>query len=74
MFEQHVIADRVDERSQALRAKNLFIPKRDKETREGFLAQIFDRFRRPEPGPQLDFDQGAEIGGEMFLRAIVSRP
>ncbi len=74
MLQQNVIADGVYERSQAVGLKNLAVAQGHKKTGKGFLTDILDGFRRLQAGAQLDFDQRAEVGGKMLLRAEVSGP
>jgi hypothetical protein len=74
VLQQDVIANGVDVGSEALGLENLSIAQGDEKTGKGFLADIFDGFGRIKAGAQLDFDERAEIGGKMLLRAEVRSP
>src|SRR5208282_4220571 len=71
---QHIVANRVHERSQALRMQDFSLAQSHIEPDKGLLTHIFDGLSRRQSGTQFYLDQSGEIGAKMLLRAKVSRP
>src|SRR3974390_2670909 len=67
MLQQNVIADRIDERPQAVGLKNLAIAQSHKESGKRLLPHVFDGLRGLQARAQFDLDQRAEVGREMLL-------
>ena len=67
-LEQHVVADAVDERAEALgRGQPFSLPEGDQDAHEGFLLRVFDEGRRTQPRSQLQRKQIAKVFREMVL-------
>lgn len=73
MLEQNVVTHRVHEGAKALGLAHFSAVQGGKNAGERLLADVFNRLRRTQPRAQLELDQLAEIGHEMFLRPKVSR-
>lgn len=74
MLEQHVIADGIHERPEAVCLTKSFAAAQDrKNPSKDFLAHVFDRFPGIESGTQFELDQLAEVGNEVFFGAEVAR-
>jgi hypothetical protein len=52
-------------------ANTALAAQRDENTGKGFLPHILDRLRRIQTGTQLQLDEFAEVGHEMFLDAKI---
>ena len=72
MLEQDVVAHGVDKCTEAIGLAELSIPQCREYASKRLLSDVFNRLWRIEAGTQLQLDQFAEIGDEMFLRAEVS--
>src|ERR1700722_16126217 len=73
VFEQDVVTHGVDEGAEPVRLTKLSAAQSDENPGKGFLAYVFNRLRRMQPGAKLELDQLTEVRHEMFLRAKVSR-
>jgi hypothetical protein len=68
-LEEHVGADAVDKRSKTLRGRQSFaLPEGNQHAHKGFLLRVFDEGGRPQPRPQLQRQQIAEVLREMPFR------
>src|SRR5579864_6897039 len=73
MLAQHVIANGVHERAEALRMIDISVPENAEDASERLLADIFDIFARVEAFARLEPNQFAEIGKEVLLRVGIAR-
>lgn len=73
MFEDNVVADRIDKGAQAVSLANTSIgAQRAKNTAEGFLAEIVDNLWRQVTSAQLQLEKLREIDNKMAFRRGIS--
>src|SRR5258707_3157004 len=73
MLHQHIVADRVYKRAQAVRVLNSTLgSERLDDPDEGLLLEVVDDFGRQMPCAQLDLDEPGEIVNKMAFRRRIA--
>jgi hypothetical protein len=72
MLKKHMVANRIDEGSKALRLAQAAPAHGRQNAREGLLAHVLDGMRGLQPGSKLELDQLRKICSEVLLRPAVA--
>jgi predicted DNA-binding protein (UPF0251 family) len=73
VLEQNVVAHGVHESTEAVGLADLSVTQGDEYAGECFLAYVLNRLRGIQARAELELNQLAEVGDEVFLRSEVSR-
>ena len=73
MLGEHVVANHIDEGSEALRPAQASVLAQNREDPcEGLLTDIFDGMRGAKPGAKFELEELRKIGEKMLLRLVVT--